>query len=518
MTELPDPLSLHATLQPDKTAVVEDPPDGPARTWTFAELEAWANRVASMLTSIGVAPGERVAWCGPNSATVLALAAGCRKAGVTAVPLNYRLTAEEAGYVLDNCDARVAFVDAASAALVTEARAAAPRVERVFSYLGTADGCEDGDAAIAAAADVPPPSSRAAGGGVMIYTSGTTGKPKGAVRPSTGDPAQVTALIQLIGYQPDDIYLTTGPLYHSGPGGFAAVAQALGNTVVIQRRFDPEDWLRLVDTWRVSTTFSAPTPIRMVCALDPAVKDRFDRSSMRRMLANAAPWSMALKQRYLRDFPPDSLWEIYGSTEMGVDTVLEPADHLRKPGSCGRAAPLVEIKLIDDDGNEVTTPGVPGELFVRSASMFSSYHKAPDKYDEDRRGDFHTVGDVAYRDEDGYYYICDRKKDMVISGGMNIYPAEIEAALEEHPDVYEAAVIGIPSEEWGEAVHAFVVPRPGAHLTADDITAFARTRLAGYKVPRSVSFLDELPKTGSGKLLKRQLREPYWAGHSTRVS
>ena len=517
MTEPRDPLSLHAALQPGKTALVEDPPGGPARTWTFAELEAWANRVASMLASIGVAPGERVAWCGPNSATVIALGAGCRKAGVTAVPLNYRLTPEEAGYVLDNCDARVAFVDAASAPLVIGARAAAPRLERVFSYLGTADGCEDGDAAMAAAADVAPPSSRAAEGGVMIYTSGTTGKPKGAVRPSTGDPAQVTALIQLIGYQPDDIYLTTGPLYHSGPGGFAAVAGALGNTVVVQRRFDPEDWLRLVDTWRVSTTFSAPTPIRMVCALDAAVKDRYDRSSMRRMLANAAPWSMALKQQYLRDFPPDSLWEIYGSTEMGVDTVLAPADHLRKPGSCGRAAPLVEIKLLDDEGNEVTAPGVPGELYVRSPSMFSSYHKAEDKYDEDRRGDFHTVGDIAYRDEDGYYYICDRKKDMVISGGMNIYPAEIESALEEHPDVYEAAVIGIPSEEWGEAVHAFVVLRPGADLTADDITAFARAHLAGYKVPRSVSFLDELPKTGSGKLLKRQLREPYWAGHATRV-
>ena len=351
----------------------------------------------------------------------------------------------------------------------------------------------------------------------MIYTSGTTGRPKGAVRASAGDPVQVGALIQLIGYQPDDVYLTTGPLYHSGPGGFAAVAMAIGNTVVIQRKFEAEDWLRLVERWRVSTTFSAPTPIRMVCALGPEVKARYDRSSMRRMVANAAPWSMALKQQYLADFPTDSLWEVYGSTEMGVDTVLEPADHLRKPGSCGRAAPLVEIKLFDDDGKEVTEPGVPGELYVRSPSMFTTYHKALDKYEEDRRGDYHTVGDVAYRDEDGYYYICDRKKDMIISGGMNIYPAEIEAALEEHPDVYEAAVFGIPSEEWGESVHAVVVPRPGSALRADDVTAFARLHLAGYKVPRSVSFMDELPRTGSGKILKRQLREPYWEGHASRV-
>ncbi len=247
------------------------------------------------------------------------------------------------------------------------------------------------------------------------------------------------------------------------------------------------------------------------------MKDRYDRSTMRRMVANAAPWSLALKQAYLADFPSDSLWEVYGSTEMGVDTVLAPADHLRKPGSCGLAAPGVEIKLFDEEGNEVTEPGEPGELFVRSPSMFQTYHKAEDKYEEDRRGDFHTVGDIAYRDADGYFYICDRKKDMIISGGMNIYPAEIEAALEGHPDIYEVAVIGIPSEEWGETVHAVVVTRPGATLQVDDVVGFARDHLAGYKVPRSVSALDELPRTGSGKILKRQLREPFWAGRTSRV-
>ena len=226
------------------------------------------------------------------------------------------------------------------------------------------------------------------------------------------------------------------------------------------------------------------------------------------MIANAAPWSLALKKSYLADFPPESLWEVYGSTELGVDTVLGPEDHLRKPGSCGLPAPGIELRLFDEMGAEVTEPGVPGELFVRSASMFNAYHKASDKYDEDRRGDFHTVGDIAYRDEN----------DMIISGGMNIYPAEIEAALEGHPDIYEAAVFGIPSEEWGEMVHAVVVVRPGATLGAADVVAFGRDHLAGYKLPRSVSFMDELPRTGSGKILKRQLREPYWAGRSSRVS
>jgi fatty-acyl-CoA synthase/long-chain acyl-CoA synthetase len=297
------------------------------------------------------------------------------------------------------------------------------------------------------------------------------------------------------------------------------LAQMLGNLVIIQRRFDAEDWLRLVDRYGVTTTFSAPTPIRMVCALPADVKARYDRTSMRRMIANAAPWSLALKQMYLADFPEDSLWEVYGSTELGIDTVLEPADQLRKPGSCGKPAPGVEIRLYDEAGGVVqgTGPEHTGELYVRSASVFADYYKQHDKFLEDQREGFQTVGDIAYRDDEGYYYIADRKKDMVISGGMNIYPAEIEAALEAHPDIYEVAVFGIPSEEWGESVHAVVVVRPGAAMTEDDVVAYARQHLAGYKIPRSVTWADELPKTGSGKLLKRELRAPFWAGHDRMV-
>jgi fatty-acyl-CoA synthase/long-chain acyl-CoA synthetase len=354
----------------------------------------------------------------------------------------------------------------------------------------------------------------------MIYTSGTTGKPKGAFRRGAGDPSQVAALLGLIGYTSDDVYITTGPLYHSGPGGFMGIAQVLGQSVVVQRKFDPEDWLRLVESYGVSSTFSAPTPIRMVCSLPDEVKAKYDTSSMRRMIANAAPWSFALKQMYVRDFPPESLWEVYGSTELGVDTILEPADQLRKPGSCGKPAPTVEIRLFDDEGNEVTGTGPdhPGELYVRSSSVFADYYKQTDKYRADMRGDFHTVGDIAYRDDEGFLYICDRKKDMIISGGMNIYPAEIESALESHPDIYEAAVFGIPSEEWGESVHAVVVVNEGASLTPEDVQAHARAHLAGYKIPRSVSFAESLPKTGSGKLLKRELRAPFWAGHNAQVS
>jgi fatty-acyl-CoA synthase/long-chain acyl-CoA synthetase len=298
-----------------------------------------------------------------------------------------------------------------------------------------------------------------------------------------------------------------------------AAGMLYGQTIIVQRRFDPEDWLRLVDKYRASSSFSAPALVRMICALPLEVKDRYDRSSIRVMVANAAPWSFALKQQYLADFPPESLFEVYGSTELGVDTVLLPRDQLRKPGSCGQPAPGIEIVLFDDDGNEVTGtgPGHPGEVYIRSKGTFDTYYKNDAGYQSGSRGDFHTVGDVAYWDDEGYLYICDRKADMIISGGMNIYPAEIEAALDQHPGIYDVAVYGIPSEEWGEAVHATVVCSPGSPLTADQVTEFAREHLASYKVPRSVDFTDELPRTGSGKLLKRQLRAPFWAGRSSQV-
>jgi fatty-acyl-CoA synthase/long-chain acyl-CoA synthetase len=353
----------------------------------------------------------------------------------------------------------------------------------------------------------------------MIYTSGTTGKPKGAVRTGGPDPETTGALLALLGYRGDDIYVTCGPLYHSGPSAFLGASMLYGQTVIVQRRFEAEDWLRLVDTYNATSTFSAPTPIRMICALPKEVKDRYDRSSIRVMIANAAPWSYALKQQYVADFPPGSLFEVYGSTELGVDTVLLPQDQMRKPGSCGQPAPGIEIMLVGPDGGQVTGTGPehPGEVFIRSRSVFTTYYKNDASYAAGSHGDFHSVGDIAYWDDEGYLYICDRKSDMIITGGMNVYPAEIEAALDSHPEIFDVAVFGIPSAEWGEAVHATVVLAPGSALTAAEVTAFAREHLASYKVPRSVDFAAELPRTGSGKVLKRQLRAPWWAGHEGRA-
>jgi acyl-CoA synthetase (AMP-forming)/AMP-acid ligase II len=511
---MPDFLTSYAESQPDKPAVIDDRGGGEPTRWTYRELEERSNRLAHALASLGVGPGEKVIWCGPNSPQVVAAIGATRKLGAVSVPLNYRLTADEARYVVGHSDAAVAYVDAEHAPMFAQLQGSLDRLKHVVVFGGDAPAGMLGEEFVdSAPADPPEAEADETGAGTMIFTSGTTGKPKGAMRATRPPDATAIGLVMLIGYTPDDVYLTSGPLYHSGPWGFMGAALIFGQTIVLQRKFDPEDWLRLVDTYQVSSTFAAPAPIRMVCALPAEVKARYDRSSMKRMIANAAPWSFALKQQYLADFPADSLWEVYGSTELGVDCVLEPQDQLRKPGSCGKAAPGVEIRLFDEAGHEVTGTGPdhPGELFVRSSAIFDEYYKQRDSYDSSRRGDFHTVGDIAYRDEEGYFYICDRKSDMIISGGMNIYPAEIEAALEQHPAVYEVAVFGIPSEEWGEAVHATVVRRPGASLSAEDLVAFSREHLAGYKTPRSVSFTDELPRTGSGKILKRVLRAPYWA-------
>ena len=412
-----DILSIYAQSQPDKPGVIDDRPDGTVVTWTYAELGAQANRVANLLLSLGAGPGRKVLWCGPNSPEVVAVMSATRKIGAVAVPLNYRLTPEEALYVINHSDAEIAYVDREHVPMFAALRDQMPNVRHIIAVGGQdpkTPGTPDGmltDADIAAAPAGPPDAGDTGEGGAMIYTSGTTGKPKGAVRNHPPDPEVMGALLNLFGYRPDDIYITTGPLYHSGPSAFMSAALLFGQTIIVQRKFDAEDWLRLVDKYRASSTFSAPALVRMICALPAEVKERHDRSCMRVMVANAAPWSYALKQQYVADFPPGSLFEVYGSTELGVDTVLLPEDQMRKPGSCGKPAPGIEIMLVGDDGGEVTGTGPdhPGEVFVRSKVTFDTYYKNEAGYESNSRGDFHTVGDIAYWDDEGYLYICDRK-------------------------------------------------------------------------------------------------------------
>lgn len=493
-----DLFARQAAAHPDKTAVIDDRPGGPLVQYTFTELDGLAEALAVRLRELGAEATTKVAWCGPNSAELLVAIGAIRKIGAVAVPLGYRLTPAEAGHVLDHSDVEIAYVDADCADLIERAWPQAPKLRHVVLFDA------DGNRRIRTADSAVPVPHGDVRDCDIFYTSGTTGRPKGAVRAVDPNPAR-SPLIELMGCHTDDVYLTTGPLYHSGPARFATMALALGSTIVVQHKFSPQDWLRLVSRYRVTSTFSAPTALRAVCNLSPETKAEYDRSSMRRFIGNAAPWTPALKRRYLADFPEDSLWEVYGAAEFGVATVLPPADQLRKPGSCGRAVPGIDVVLFDERGNEVTEPYAMGELFVRSPAMFRTYYRAHDQYEADRHDDLHTVGDIAYADDDGYLYIADRKKDIVISGGVNIYSAEIEAELEQSPDIREVAVFGVPDEYWGEHVHAAVVPEhPG--VTEVDVLDFARLRLAAYKCPRGVSFHPSLPKTGSGKVLKRTLR------------
>ncbi len=510
-----DFLSRYAAERPDKPALIADRPDGPVRVVTFGELNRDVNRLANAMVEAGVQPGQRVIWCGRTSIEVLRMQHAARKARAVAVPLNHHLRREESSWIVRDSEAVLLWVAAEFGGLFDGIDREAPEVRRVVVFGGepqtgqvSAEEFLDG-----AGTDEPSVDAATEGAATIIYTSGTTGRPKGAVRDLLTSPEQRERLREHLAMMHigdgEDVYLPAGSMSHGGPLSFADLVVSQGNTVIVQERFDPEDWLRLVDRYKVTTSYSAPAPMRLVCNLPAETKRRYDRSSIRTMLAGAASWPYALKLAYLEDFPEDSLWEVYGSTELGTNTILRPEDQRRKPGSCGQAAPGVEVLLVDDDGREITEPMVPGLLYVRGGSTFRTYHGDPDKYRAEHRGDAHTVGDVAYFDEEGYFYICDRKKDMVISGGINVYPAEVEAALESADAVFESAVYGLPDDVWGERVHADLVVREPESFSVDELVAHCHQHLASYKVPRSFEVVTELPHLESGKIDKRALRRRH---------
>jgi acyl-CoA synthetase (AMP-forming)/AMP-acid ligase II len=507
-----DPLAGAAAATPDKPAII----DGDEVT-TYAELNAAVNRLANGLLALGLRAGERAVWCGANSAGVVTFIHAARKIGLVAVPAAYRFTAEELQYLADNSDSVLVYADAEQASKFEEVREQLPKVREVVVFGGPAfAGAKHVDEVTAGQADTEPQAQVAATGATMIYTSGTTGKPKGALRTKT-DPAMTLRLVQKLRLEPgNEVHITTGPMYHSGPLAWATLTHALGGTMVLLRHFDAERWVDLVREHRVTNTFTAPTQLKRIVALPDEVLARADLSSMRSLVANAAPVPYSLKQEIVAKLGDHFLFEVYGSTELGVDCVLEPEDQLRKPGSCGKPLEGVAIRLVDDDGNDVPV-GEPGELFVNSTGAFDGYHATAEKVGELREQGWKSVGDVAYVDDEGYVHICDRKKDMIISGGINIYPAEIEAVLHAHDDVMDAAVFGVPSDEWGEAVHAVVAPRPGHDIDIASLEAHANEHLAGYKRPRSWEVRESLPRTESGKLLKRNLRDEHWKGRDQKV-
>jgi acyl-CoA synthetase (AMP-forming)/AMP-acid ligase II len=520
---LADLLAVHAEANPGAAAVIVDASGGarPSAT-TFGELNALVNRLANAFGALGSERGDRMVWCGPNSLEVLVTLHAARKAGLTAVPLSYRFNADEMAYVVDNSDATLVITDAEQAPLLASVSQHLMKVRRFVVYGGDAPpGFERWDDVLASSSEAEPPDAPdTTSGSSMIYTSGTTGKPKGALRTTT-DPETVFALLGELGLRlGDETHLTTGPLYHSGPLAFATISHTMGCPVVVLRKFDPVSWLRLVKEHRITNTFSAPTQLKRIVSLPPGELARADVSSMRCLIANAAPVPYALKQELIEKMGDGFLYEVYGSTELGVVTVLKPADQLRKPGSCGRTYGPIEVRIVREDGTEAGSDE-PGELFIRTRLAMDGYHRTDERLSEldddgDARG-WKSVGDVASVDADGYLSIRDRKKDMIISGGVNIYPAEIEGVLYAHPQIIDAAVFGIPDDEWGESVYAVVQPKPGEAIELDELRAFVDERIGGYKRPRGYEIREQLPRTDAGKLLKRVLRDEFWVGQDRQV-
>jgi acyl-CoA synthetase (AMP-forming)/AMP-acid ligase II len=305
-------------------------------------------------------------------------------------------------------------------------------------------------------------------------------------------------------------------MYHSGPLAFAALNHTMGSPIVVLRKFDPIDWLRLVREHRVTNSFSAPTQLKRIVSLPDGELAKADLSSMRCLIANAAPVPYALKQEIVAKLGDGFLFEVYGSTELGIVTVLKPEDQLRKPGSCGKVYGGIGVRIVKEDGTDAAVDE-PGELFINTGLAMDGYHRTAEQLTEIDAGEWKSVGDIAYADDEGYLHICDRKKDMIISGGVNIYPAEIEAVLHAHDGVLDAAVFGIPDDEWGESVYCIVQAKVGVELDLEDVRVFVEERVARYMRPREYELRDELPRTDSGKLLKRVLRDEFWKDRQTAV-
>jgi long-chain acyl-CoA synthetase len=499
-----------ARTEPDMTAVVD--PSG--REVSYRELAATANRYGRGLQALGLSPGDCVVMMLPNGVDMVAVYFAAMQTGLYVVAVNWHLVGPEVAYIVRDSGAKAfvgheRFADAAAeaaAGLPGQARFAVGEVPgfRPLHELG---------------ADEPAgrPDVRTTGA-PMLYTSGTTGRPKGVRRPLTGaDPDEVpmaaTWFFGIFGLKPfdDNVHLCGSPLYHTAVLNFVSISIQLGHPAVLMDRWDPEDMLRLIERHRATHSHMVPTQFSRLLALPEEVRARYDVSSLRAAIHGAAPCPHEVKRQMLNWWGP-VVTEYYAATE-GGGTAISAEEWVRKPGSVGRPWPGSEVKILDEDGEELA-PGETGLVYMRMGASTFEYHRDAEKTRKARVGNLFTLGDVGYLDEDGYLYLCDRKSDMIISGGVNIYPAEIEGELAGHPKVADVAVFGIPNPDWGEEIKAVVQPvdgvPPGQELT-EELLAFARARLARFKLPRSIDYVDELPRDPNGKLYKRKLREPYWA-------
>jgi acyl-CoA synthetase (AMP-forming)/AMP-acid ligase II len=508
-----DAIASHARLQPSKIGTHDS-----KRSLSFAQWDARASRLANALLDLGLAKGDRVALLAYNCVEWMEIYVALARAGLVAVPLNFRLMGPEISYIVSHSEAQAIIVQSDLRDRVESIRADLPLDPKRCIHFGAAtpDGWQGYEALIdAASSKAPAVSVTPQDPFALMYTSGTTGKPKGAVRNHEGNALLALATALEFSFSRDDTGLLVMPMCHANSLYFGLTFMYLGATVVVDDRksFDPEGLLDTLAREKVTFTSLVPTHYIMMLGLPEATKAKYDVSAVGKLLISSAPARKDTKLGILEHFKNSRLFELYGSTETGWVTLLRPNEQLEKLGSVGREwAGSGAIKLLDPQGNEVAD-GEVGELFSRTSYVFDGYWKNPDKTAEAFRGEWCSVGDMARRDADGYIHLVDRKSNMIISGGENIYPSEVEGVLGAHPKVRDVAVIGVPDAKWGEAVQAVIVLHEGQTATSAEILDWCRDRMAGYKRPRTITFIadSEMPRTATGKILHRTLRDRFAA-------
>jgi fatty-acyl-CoA synthase len=496
---LGDVVRRHARHRPAKTAYVLGP-----RRVTYAELDAATNRVAHALRALGVRHGDRVATLAPNRVEYPWLYFACAKLGAIHVPVNVRFRAPEARYVLAQSEASVLLHDGALADVAAEAGCDLPALRH------TLDLDADLPALTAHASDgepAPEPALDERDAHVMLYTSGTTGDPKGALLSHRAYVLQAAQTQATVGLVEDDVGLCMFPMFHMGGWAMPLGYWASGGTVVLLERADPEAILAAIPRERVTYVYLLPTLYDAVLAL-PGF-GRTDVSSLRALGSGTSAMTAAQVEAIVDGFRNPNLHVIYGQTEAGPVSALRPRDVRRKPTSVGRPAPTVDVRLVDAAGEDVA-PGEVGEIWCRSEYVMRGYWHMPDATAEAFRNGWLRTGDLAAADDEGFLHIAGRVKELIKTGGESVFPAEVERCLLEHPAIAEAAVLGVPDARWGEAVAAAVVPRPGMSVTAAEVVAHVRARLASYKKPRYVRVLDALPRTASTRQVQKTLLRATW--------
>jgi acyl-CoA synthetase (AMP-forming)/AMP-acid ligase II len=501
----------HAEDHPHKPAILD-----PRGTLTYAQLFQRINRLANAFLAMGIRPDDKVSLLLDNSAKPLEAINALGRIGAVPVSINYRFKGQEILYIAAHSDSRAMVLDEAFLPAVAPIVDRLPQVRhwvlvRPSSWGSPPHPFLDYEELIASGVDGEPAGGPPDGvSSSLIYTSGTTGPPKGCFKSSRRRLSTLLHYMDLYHLVPEDVHLAVCPLYHAAPYAFSHMAVLLGNTLVIQNHFDPTETLRVMKAHAVTTTFMVPTQIHRIVNLPQEERDGLRPSTLRTLVVAAAPFPFPVKRKAVAFFGGEVMYEFYGATELSMNTLLTPGEQLRKPGSCGRAISGNDIRLLDEEGKPVPV-GQVGELYVKNDHLLDGYYKMEEETARCFRDGYFTVGDLARVDEEGYYFIVDRKVDMVISGGVNIYPLEIELCLHRHPKVFDAAVIGVEDPDWGERLVAFIVARPGEVLTPEEVKGHVSAHLADYKKPREVFFVEELPYSAQGKLLKRELKARYKA-------